>query len=1024
MSVTSTTLAGVNVWQFSGAVTDAEIKTAWAALIVNQRYKPGRYIYVDSTCSLANVRGTYYVDCEALGIILHSSRNKANTLFKNWIFTQTAGLSVGARSNFVRVTNGTTITTTLTDGIDMQGGGMIYAVQGNPGGGDPRYLNEMMFGSLDGTIVTSQAYTEQELQPVSYGTVWRGLNIQKCANIPIVNSGNQVVYRTNFNTETTGANPISLYSGSNGCFVSTTMRKQGATFTSSLANTYASGGVTTIMILNNWQDGSYFGTSKTNLTATNWSAGNKIVGGVLKKILVQPSTLIRTYDSRSTTASQKSTFSETTTDFLSGTDSTTADASTGKASIVCVGAIATGAGVSITRYTGQKFTLQKFGYKVQIETPDMTFGDDDLSAFSPITMTAQDGLVRTQAAINAATVLTNFQDLLEELHVLAIGLSGSASYAGAYTGNLFSFTGGKLTTSFTTVNVDATAASKISYNSTTNTLTIKAGTLTSNSTVTEWINSGAVNLLNGAKIEALYTTSTGSSVTVRLQGVSATGVVGVWHPSTSATELFQTNNSGSTAAYEIYYPPGSVGLVKKYARELYGSQRVEGSITLAAGLNTVSFVDIPDVGITQTTLATVNAYTALEFPGKFYDRTAAFRLTEQGIKMGQIATRSGTSIEHGGFSKVIRSDAAAVYAVVGSTITIKAASYEADTKYTKEIATPPATITAYANEIVTIPIEDANGDSQAVVAGTVNDLVDVWKITNATPVADFATGTKIGSNIGNGAFRWIAVDGFRLVFNNKDNGVYRYCSMSKGDYTVGWYLYDVPTGGLTQEQSNVLNSLDTKNDAIFDEINSLMTGFVESTDSLHALRGAVDATPAATATAVWSAETRTLTSAGSSGATLAEIEASTVLAKATEVAAVPAAVRTELATELARIDVAVSTRSTLTPEDIPEGLTAAQVRTELATELGRIDVAVSTRSTLTAADVPEGLTAAEVWANSERTLTEAPGLTTGQAEQLRKVAQLHGVGVALVVTETSRTAGDVSQTLTTDEAGSTTVSAA
>lgn len=35
MAVTSTTLLGVNVWQFSGNVTDAEIKTAWSALIVN-----------------------------------------------------------------------------------------------------------------------------------------------------------------------------------------------------------------------------------------------------------------------------------------------------------------------------------------------------------------------------------------------------------------------------------------------------------------------------------------------------------------------------------------------------------------------------------------------------------------------------------------------------------------------------------------------------------------------------------------------------------------------------------------------------------------------------------------------------------------------------------------------------------------------------------------------------------------------------------------------------------------------------
>lgn len=116
--------------------------------------------------------------------------------------------------------------------------------------------------------------------------------------------------------------------------------------------------------------------------------------------------------------------------------------------------------------------------------------------------------------------------------------------------------------------------------------------------------------------------------------------------------------------------------------------------------------------------------------------------------------------------------------------------------------------------------------------------------------------------------------------------------------------------------------------------------------------------------------------------TLPEIEASTVLAKATDVTAVPAAVRAELATELARIDAPISSRSTLTTGDIPAGLTAAQVRTELTPELARIDVAVSTRSTLTAHDIPAGLTANDVWSHAARTLTVASGLTPAQQQAL------------------------------------------
>ncbi len=543
-------------------------------------------------------------------------------------------------------------------------------------------------------------------------------------------------------------------------------------------------------------------------------------------------------------------------------------------------------------------------------------------------------------------------------------------------------------------------------------LNMGAWTLTHNTGVTgsagstlSYVYAASITLNGTATMTMLYGTSVGDSSILRLQGVSATGVVGVWHPSTSATELFQTNNSGSVASYDVYYPPSSVGLVKKYARELYGSQRVEGSITLAAGLNTIDFVDIPDVGVTQTNAATVNAYATIEGPSKRYDRTAVFRLTEQGIKLGQIATRSGTSLE-GTFSVVVRDDAPAVYAVVGNVITIKAASYDADVRFVKEVVTGGGTFTAFDTELIDINIEDSNGDSTAIIAGTTGGLVDVWKCVNGTINADFATGTKIASNLSAGKFRFTGVDGYKLVFYDKNSLVAQDCSMSKGTYTLGWYIYTSPTGGLTQDQNVNFATMVSKVNDIFSDVNSVTTGFVEATDSLHALRAAVDTKPALAdmeastilanktdvlnvTASVWSAESRTLTSAGSSGATLAEIEASTVLAKQTDVAGVPAA-----------------------------------VRTELSTELGRVDVAVSTRSTLTAQDIPEGLTAAEVWAATERTLTETPGLTNTQAEQLRKVAQLHGVGAELVVTETTRTAGDVSQTLTTDDDGNTTVSAA
>jgi hypothetical protein len=124
-----------------------------------------------------------------------------------------------------------------------------------------------------------------------------------------------------------------------------------------------------------------------------------------------------------------------------------------------------------------------------------------------------------------------------------------------------------------------------------------------------------------------------------------------------------------------------------------------------------------------------------------------------------------------------------------------------------------------------------------------------------------------------------------------------------------------------------------------------------------------------------------------------------------------AAVRTELATELARVDVATSTRLASAgytpPPSVPTAAqNAAAVRTELATELDRVDVATSTRL------ASAGYTAPPAAA------TNATAVRTELAAELLRVielAKLHGLDVTspLTVTQTTRTAGDVAQTIST-----------
>jgi hypothetical protein len=123
--------------------------------------------------------------------------------------------------------------------------------------------------------------------------------------------------------------------------------------------------------------------------------------------------------------------------------------------------------------------------------------------------------------------------------------------------------------------------------------------------------------------------------------------------------------------------------------------------------------------------------------------------------------------------------------------------------------------------------------------------------------------------------------------------------------------------------------------------------------------------------AVWSATTRTITGG--------LVDTATTLTNAPTVptpSQIASQVRTELSTELSRLDVATSTRSTLTSGDLPSVPSAASnasaVRTELTTELARIDQNISSR--LASADYTTPPTTAQIASAVEGSLlNEADG---------------------------------------------------
>jgi hypothetical protein len=332
-------------------------------------------------------------------------------------------------------------------------------------------------------------------------------------------------------------------------------------------------------------------------------------------------------------------------------------------------------------------------------------------------------------------------------------------------------------------------------------------------------------ITNNGTITAIYVDATGSSTTWEFQNIEV-GSSLVIYDSSGVTKYFQEEVT-SAGDYAYYIAPGTTGTYT-WAIEKYGSQRQSG--TFAANTGGLLFyvpIYIEDVGITETTKATVAAYTTIETTSKFYDRTALFRLTEQGIKKGQITTRAGTAIELGNFSVLVKQDAAAVYSAAGTVITIKANGLAGDNKFGTLIAIPPATVEADTNEVLTVNIEDANGNSSLTINGGDGEF-ELWKVTTATATADYATGTLLDT-VGNEIYRFIGVSGFDIVGVDTNSNIRRRTSMAKGIYTQAFYVGDQIQ--LAQAPQVIENGV--KLDLLQLDVEAIKgTGFTKDTHSL------------------------------------------------------------------------------------------------------------------------------------------------------------------------------------------------
>jgi hypothetical protein len=382
-----------------------------------------------------------------------------------------------------------------------------------------------------------------------------------------------------------------------------------------------------------------------------------------------------------------------------------------------------------------------------------------------------------------------------------------------------------------------------------------------------------ITLTGTAQITGVYQDSTGTSTVLQISGFDAGSAVYV-EDNNEVQKFYSASASGTVT---VYIPPTGTGSWY-YAVEKYGNQRQSDFFTFSGGLKSIVVKALPDTGLTQSNVSTVSAYTILDTPDKIYDYVAYLRLSVPHIGYGQITFKNGQSLDLENASMVVNASASsvAVFNYTTKVLTVKSTSLASGTTYNKIITAPPATVTANSTEIITVDIEDANGDSSVTINGG-DGTFELWKVTTATATNDYATGTKLTSpTIGNIKFRFIGVSGFDIVGIDINSNIRRRSSMLKGVYSQSFYVGDQ----IQLAQAPTVDSIYTKVQVLEVDLEAIKgTGFTKDVHSLVNIEGYTDSIP----TDVWTATERTLTSEGASGATLAEIEGSLILAKKAQI---------------------------------------------------------------------------------------------------------------------------------------------
>lgn len=191
-----------------------------------------------------------------------------------------------------------------------------------------------------------------------------------------------------------------------------------------------------------------------------------------------------------------------------------------------------------------------------------------------------------------------------------------------------------------------------------------------------------------------------------------------------------------------------------------------GSATIVlrgVGGNTFSFSQVDDLNISESVKATVDAYTELETPEKFYDRAKAYLYDNYAGETSTIVSRSGNTIDLGSYDLVIDATASPAFALAGNTITIHADTFTGN-------LTTTGTITLSNGAIVIGSYTDTSGTtttlSYAITGLVANSRVQIYNVTTATEVSNaVVAGTSVSGTYNEGG-DYTAGDSVRIRVTN------------------------------------------------------------------------------------------------------------------------------------------------------------------------------------------------------------------------------------------------------------------